>query len=169
MRREHLVDGWWQMPGEPVPSLGWPGTKNGDSHRIWLPAPVRDIIGSGATGFVFPGQHGKPVTGLDDAMRKICVRLGVTDKATPHDLRRTFSSTVTGLGFGRPAMHRLTNHRQGDDIGDIYDRNDYSAREPARRGGGVGFSHPRARRRSRRRRQRRCGELSASVRNLNKK
>ena len=28
MRREHIVDGWWMMPGEPVPELGWPGTKN---------------------------------------------------------------------------------------------------------------------------------------------
>ena len=37
MRREHIVDGWWEMPGEPVPALGWPGTKNGASHRVWLP------------------------------------------------------------------------------------------------------------------------------------
>jgi hypothetical protein len=29
MRREHIVDGWWQMPGDPVPELDWPGTKNG--------------------------------------------------------------------------------------------------------------------------------------------
>jgi integrase len=29
MRLEHLVDGWWRMPGAPVPSLGWPGVKNG--------------------------------------------------------------------------------------------------------------------------------------------
>jgi hypothetical protein len=27
MRREHIVDGWWQMPGSPDPKLGWPGTK----------------------------------------------------------------------------------------------------------------------------------------------
>ena len=44
MRHEHIVDGWWQMPGDPVPALGWPGTKNGESHRVWLPKPVQDII-----------------------------------------------------------------------------------------------------------------------------
>ena len=31
MRREHIEDGWWTMPGEPVPALGWPGTKNGET------------------------------------------------------------------------------------------------------------------------------------------
>jgi hypothetical protein len=40
MRREHIVDGWWTMPGEPIAALGWPGTKNGQSHRVWLAAPV---------------------------------------------------------------------------------------------------------------------------------
>src|SRR5262249_19068810 len=27
MQREHVVDGWWRMPGKPEGS--WPGTKNG--------------------------------------------------------------------------------------------------------------------------------------------
>jgi integrase len=27
MRHEHIKDGWWEMPGEPVPSLGWLGTR----------------------------------------------------------------------------------------------------------------------------------------------
>ena len=44
MRREHLVDGWWELPGKPVPELQWPGTKNGHSHRVWLPKAVRAII-----------------------------------------------------------------------------------------------------------------------------
>jgi integrase len=123
MRREHIVDGWWELPGQPVPALGWPGTKNGDSHRVWLPAPVRSIIGSTTTGFAFPGKRGQGVTGLDTAMRKICAALGV-ERATPHDLRRTFSSKVTGLGFGRETMHRLTNHREGG-VGDVYDRHQY--------------------------------------------
>ena len=52
MRREHIVDGWWEMPGHPVPALGWPGTKNGAGHRIWLPQAARALIeelGDGAT------------------------------------------------------------------------------------------------------------------------
>ena len=31
----------------------------------------------------------------------------------PHDLRRTFSTTVAGLGFGRDALNRVTNHKEG--------------------------------------------------------
>ena len=44
MRREHIVDGWWEMPGEPVPALGWPGTKNGESHRVWLPKAAQALL-----------------------------------------------------------------------------------------------------------------------------
>ena len=34
MRREHIKDGgWWDMPGAPVPELGWPGTKNSQSSQ----------------------------------------------------------------------------------------------------------------------------------------
>jgi integrase len=32
MRSEHVADGWWEMPGKPVPELSWPGTKNGKTH-----------------------------------------------------------------------------------------------------------------------------------------
>jgi hypothetical protein len=32
---------------------------------------------------------------------------------------------ITGLGFGRAAMNRIQNHREGG-IGDVYDRYDYS-------------------------------------------
>ena len=34
-------------------------------------------------------------------MRAICAHLGIDDKVTPHDLRRT------ALGFGRDAMNRI--------------------------------------------------------------
>jgi len=127
MRREHIRDGWWEMPGEPVPSLDWPGTKNGESHRVWLPAPVQALLaelGDGGAGFVFPGPRGGPVHGLDAAMRAISAKLGV-DPVRPHDLRRTFSTTVTGLGFGRDALNRVTNHREGG-IASVYDRHGYS-------------------------------------------
>ena len=74
MRREHIVDGWWEMPGEPVPALGWPGTKNGESHRVWLPkaaqAVIAELTDDGVTsGFVFAGPRGGPIHGLDGAMR----------------------------------------------------------------------------------------------------
>jgi integrase len=129
MRREHIIDGWWEMPGEPVPALGWPGTKNAATHRVWLPAPAQALLaeladGDTATGFVFAGPRGRAVHGLDAAMRAACSKLG-TERATPHDLRRTFSTTVTGLGFGRDALNRLTNHREGG-IASVYDRHGYA-------------------------------------------
>jgi integrase len=128
MRREHIIDGWWTMPGKPMPELGWPGTKNGASHRVWLSQPVQDILaelGDGAiTGFVFAGPRGGSLDGLDAAMRGACQQLGVNEKVTPHDLRRSFSSKVTGLGFGRDAMNRLTNHKDGG-ISSVYDRHGY--------------------------------------------
>ncbi len=129
MRREHLVDGWWQMPGEPVPELGWPGTKNGAGHRIWLPKAAQDMLtelnDSATTGFVFPAARGRrAIWGLDAAMRADCAKLGV-ERATPHDLRRTHGSTITRLGFGRDAMNRVQNHKEGG-IASVYDRHEYA-------------------------------------------
>jgi integrase len=128
MRREHIVDGWWQLPGEPVPALGWPGTKNGASHRVWLPTAAQEVIAElgddASTGFVFAGERGGAVKRLDDAMRDICGKLEV-ERATPHDLRRTHGSTITALGFGRDAMNRIQNHREGG-IASVYDRHGYA-------------------------------------------
>jgi integrase len=124
MRRENIKDGWWELPGDPVPSLGWPGTKNKQTHRLWLPMPVRAIIDSEETkGFVF-GQRGRPVRGLDIAMRTICKELGV-ESARPHDLRRTHGTTITKLKFGREAMNRIQNHKEGG-IADVYDVHEYA-------------------------------------------
>jgi integrase len=129
MRREHIVDGWWQMPGEPNHKLNWPGTKNGASHRVWLSSAARSVIAEPAdddakSGLVFAGQHGKAIKKLDVAMRTISDKLGV-EPVTPHDLRRTFSSKVTGLGFGIDAMNRVTNHKEGG-IASVYDRHSYA-------------------------------------------
>jgi integrase len=127
MRKEHIVDGrWWEMPGAPDPRVGWPGTKNDQDHRVWLPKEVLKIIaelGGASTGFVFGGR--RPVGGLDAAMREICARLGVNEKATPHDLRRTHGTMITRLGFGRDAMNRIQNHKEGG-IGSVYDRHEYA-------------------------------------------
>jgi hypothetical protein len=61
---------------------------------------------------------------LTATMRRICRELNVP-RATPHDLRRTHGSTVTGLGFGREAMNRIQNHREGG-IASVYDRHGYA-------------------------------------------
>jgi integrase len=120
MRREHIEDGWWTLPGDPVPALDWPGTKNGATHRVWVPAPAQALlVEMPETGAVFAGL-GK----LDAAMRAICSEMGV-ERATPHDLRRTHGTVITALGFGREAMNRVQNHKEGG-IASVYDRHQYA-------------------------------------------
>ena len=80
--------------GLPARQFGWPGTKNDQDHRVWLPEAARAVIADvsgGDTGFVFGGR--RPVTGLDGAMREICtVRVGsvqfTTGTNTPRRTRR---------------------------------------------------------------------------------
>jgi integrase len=125
MRREHIEEGWWTLPGEPIPAVGWPGTKNAATHRIWLPVSAQKLIEEfDGLGFVLTGPRGGAVDRLDTAMRSICTALGAV-RATPHDLRRTHGTTITSLGFGRDAMNRVQNHKEGG-IGSVYDRFEYA-------------------------------------------
>ena len=43
----------------------------------------------------------------------------------PHDLRRTHGTTIAALGFGRDAMNRVQNHKEGG-IASVYDRHQYA-------------------------------------------
>jgi len=118
LHRAHVVDGrWWAMPGAPDPGTAWPGTKNAQSHRVWLSEPAHVLLPDVLAAPVRRGQ-------MQQEMRDICTQLGAREKVTPHDLRRTFCSKVTALGFGRDAMNRVTNHKEGG-IADVYDRHKY--------------------------------------------
>ena len=127
MRWQDIEDGWWTLPGDPDDS--WPGTKNGQTHRVWLAQPAREILSDlnegQDDGFTCPGSRGRSIRGLDEAMRAICNSLGVNEKVTPHDLRRTHGTTITSLGFTREQMNRLQNHKDGG-IGSVYDRHSYA-------------------------------------------
>jgi integrase len=130
MRHEHIVDGWWTLPGDPNPTLSWPGTKNAANHRVWLPQAAQELMGqltdgeTAKSGFVFTGSRGRAVDNLDKAMRAICAELKA-ERATPHDLRRTHGTTIAALGFGRDAMNRVQNHKEGG-IASVYDRHQYA-------------------------------------------
>jgi integrase len=124
MRREHIIDGWWELPGDPVPALNWPGTKNKHSHRVWLPAAAQALLADlPETGLLFAGTRGSPVNPAK-AMRQACSGKAV-ERVTPHDLRRTHGTTVTGMGYGREAMNRIQNHVEGG-IASVYDRHSYA-------------------------------------------
>jgi integrase len=131
MRFEHIKDNaWWELPGKPDAALGWGGTKNGEPHRVPLSQPVLDVIaemhdGMPKQGFVFANERGSAVIELPAAMRRICQKLAC-ERATPHDLRRSFGSRVTELGHGRQAMDRLLNHADNT-VGSVYDRFNYAA------------------------------------------
>jgi hypothetical protein len=58
-------------------------------------------------------------------VQDISKQLKVAEPVRPHDLRRTHGSTVTSLGFGREAMNRIQNHRDGG-IASVYDRHGYA-------------------------------------------
>ena len=112
MRREHVKDGWWHQPGEA--DAHWPGTKNSNSHDVWLAPAARAIVdeltdGAAPTGFVFATDGGGPVADLSGAMRVICKALNV-ERLTPHDLRRSFATRAAALGFDRHTLGRLLNH-----------------------------------------------------------
>lgn len=134
MRTEHIKDGWWEMPGQVVEGV-WPGTKNNMSHRVWLPSAVQDIITIAMLdptkpGFVFANPRGNAIDKLDGAMRDICKSLGVNEKVTPHDLRRSHGTMITSLSYSRDCMNRIQNHREGG-IGSVYDRYAYEKENKA--------------------------------------
>ena len=92
-------------------------------YRSLAKALLAELEGE-SIGYVFATVNGNALSGLDIAMRNICRKLGI-ERATPHDLRRTHGSTITKLGFGRAAMNRIQNHKEGG-IASVYDRFQYS-------------------------------------------
>jgi integrase len=118
MRREHISNGWWELPGAPQAN-GWPGTKNAATHRVWLPRTVQDLLADLGT------SGGRVFTCEREALARAMRAFPLNPKATPHDLRRTHGTTVTALGFGREAMNRIQNHKEGG-IASVYDRHGYA-------------------------------------------
>jgi integrase len=119
LRLEDVEGQWWTLPGEPeLPR--WPGTKNGRTHKIWIPSPAMSLLPSTPTV-----DRIKLKRAMWKAMRQISAELKVR-AATSHDLRRTHGSAVTFLlGFGgSAAMDRIQNHVKGG-VTATYDRHDY--------------------------------------------
>ena len=94
---------------EPRRRRGWKGTKSGSPHSVWLPPEVADLIGEGK-GPVFPKRRD-----LSVAMIRVSDAMGLEpdNRIQPHDLRRTFASTVTWAGFRETDMDRILHHAAG--------------------------------------------------------
>jgi integrase len=61
---------------------------------------------------------------LDGVMKGVCNELNLTSEIRAHDLRRTFATSVTRLGYTPDAMDRLLNHVDGG-VRAVYDRYRY--------------------------------------------
>ena len=115
MQRDHIAEGWWQLPGKPAGA--WPGTKNARDHRVWLSDPAQELV----------EEHLADRSSSDESsalLRELVLELGV-ERVTPHDFRRTSLTWITRLGFGRDAMDRVANHRTST-VTDVYDRHGYA-------------------------------------------
>ncbi|BCO08592.1 integrase [Desulfolithobacter dissulfuricans] len=107
-------------------------TKNNLTHVVPLNEMAIEIIKqmklkSDGSRYVFPGKSKqKPLTNTSPIhrMQKIILKLGWTEKATPHDLRRTVRTNLAKLGINKIVAERLLNHKE-QGISATYDRHDY--------------------------------------------
>ena len=119
--------GGGSYPASPCPRWGGPAPRTARATASGCPRPHGSCSTSWATSppaSCSPGRAVARSMGSTAPCGRPASKLGV-ERATPHDLRRTFSTKVTGLGFGREALNRITNHKEGG-ITDVYDRHGYA-------------------------------------------
>ena len=119
-----LDGGWWTIPAERA--------KNGLSHRVPLSAEALEVLSEARAlhpdrAFVFPSPRGdRPLSdgsaGL--AVRRSRAHFALTGRWTPHDLRRTAASQMTGMGISRLVVAKILNHAE-QGVTAVYDRYSY--------------------------------------------
>ena len=118
---------WWTIPSE--------FAKNGRAHRVPLSPQAVGVIASldrGASPWILSGRRNDaPMleTSVARYVADLRERLAV-EHFTPHDLRRTGASHMTGLGIGRLVVKKILNHVDSD-VTAIYDRHSYDAEKRA--------------------------------------
>ena len=118
-----LNNGCWTIPSEKA--------KNNLSHRVPLSSLALQLLEqvkllSGNSRWLFPSRQGdKPVldTSIDHALHKNEAKFGIPP-FTPHDLRRTAASHMTGMGVPRLTVSKILNHSESG-ITAVYDRHSY--------------------------------------------
>ena len=119
MRREHIADGWWTLPGAPVRCAALARhQERRDASRL-AARSVRTCWPSWTDEFA-PRVRCSRSAGWTGRCGRSASSLVSNEKATPHDLRRTHGTTIAALGFGRDAMNRVQNHKEGG-IASVYD------------------------------------------------
>ena len=117
---------WWTIPGEHA--------KNGRAHRVPLSTEAVALLDglrpyANVSAYVFPGRSDGCLTNVEKAIDRAREREGLAH-FTPHDLRRTAASYMTGLGHSRLVVKKLLNHVDRD-VTAIYDRHGYDAEKRA--------------------------------------
>jgi len=116
---------WWTIPSE--------DTKNGLSHRVYLPPTALTLLSkikelSGESEYLFPSPrfNGRNPIKAEALSQAIAKHLPIykVEQFTPHDLRRTASSHMTGNGIPRDTVRKILNHAEPG-ITAIYDRYSY--------------------------------------------
>ena len=118
-----LAAGWWTIPATKA--------KNGKSHRVPLSAQALAVLTRARAlnpdrQTVFPSPNGdKPMveTAVGRALYRNLSQFAVP-AFTPHDLRRTAASQMTGLGTPRLVVSKILNHAE-QGVTAVYDRHSY--------------------------------------------
>ena len=115
----------WELPAE--------RTKAGRPHRVPLTPLALDLIGEpSGSEYVFSNGGGEPFSpgSVTTAMQRGRDALGLTERATVHDLRRTAATHLSDLGVDRLIIGKLLNHGERGVTGRVYDLGAYA--EPKR-------------------------------------
>ena len=117
----------WIIPGARA--------KNGQSHRVPLSPQALDLLRqakvlAGDSTLIFPGRR-KGMAMRPDALMRAIARaqeaFGIAHW-TPHDLRRTAATLMSGNGSGRLVIAKVLNHVSADArVTAVYDRHSYDA------------------------------------------
>ncbi len=111
----------WELPAD--------RTKAGRAHRVPLSPLALDLIGEPAgSEYVFVNGGGQPFApaSVSLAMRRARSLLGLTTRATVHDLRRTAATYLGDLGIDRIIIGKLLNHAEQGVTGRVYDLGAYA-------------------------------------------
>ncbi|MBF0295469.1 MAG: tyrosine-type recombinase/integrase [Magnetococcales bacterium] len=112
-------------------------SKNKMAHRVPLSVQALEILErikaiSGDSPWLFPsrvaGQH-VAETSVDHAVRRNQEQFGI-GQFTPHDLRRTAASLMTGMGISRLVVSKILNHVERG-VTAVCDRHSYDAEKRA--------------------------------------
>ncbi len=111
---------WWTIPGEKA--------KNGIPHRVPLSSLALELMGPRGEGLLFPSPRRDTevpvqVNALSHGIRRNRQAVNVED-FTPHDLRRTAASHMTGAGIPRLTVSKILNHAE-QGVTAVYDRHSY--------------------------------------------